>query len=156
MIPLFALHNFTLNSILRCDYGARENNFKQMYKLENLIGHIRSSKKQSKNKSIENSFFFLLLALLCDIDWTETFCAALFIAIYWTLCAYCEIISVKKTYKRWRKFMFDVGPLCELLHITSMNIVLWFQILSWHFTTTKRKACRKKIKKIFFWVRDVW
>lgn len=46
---------------------------------------------------------------------TEMFCAAIFIAIYWSLCAYCEIISLlngAKTYKRSWKFMFDVGPLC--------------------------------------------
>jgi hypothetical protein len=62
---------------------------------------------------------------------TETFlalaaAAAIFIAIYGTLCAYCEIISALKTRekmekmcRRKRKFMFDVGPLCSTLHITS-------------------------------------
>lgn len=87
-----------------------------MYKLKNLIGHISSSKKaesraRTKVSRIPLNFFSFIMLIL-----TEMFCATIFIAIYWSLCAYCEIISLlkrgkKRTKEAW-KFMFDVGPLC--------------------------------------------
>lgn len=84
---------------------------------------------------------------------TEMFCAAIFIAIYWTLCAYCEIISLLKLRKNVQKkleiyvwcwsIMF-----CAAYYIARLWILFYGSkwILSWHFATNESGEKVKKWK----------
>jgi hypothetical protein len=90
---------------------------------------------------------------------TEMFCATIFIAIYWSLCAYCEIISLLKTgQKNVQKKLVN---LCLMLvhyvalHITSRGSEDCFMALN-----TYTAFCDESEEEIgdfllLFWVRDV-
>ena len=102
-----------------------------MYKLKNLIGHQQQQQQKNgartKVSRIPLNFFSFIMLIL-----TEMFCAAIFIAIYWSLCAYCEIISAlkqAKTYKRSRNLCLMLVHYVAL-HITSRGSQYCFMDLN--------------------------
>lgn len=117
-----------------------------MYKLENLIGHIRSSsrsKKRTRTKVSQIPLIFPSLFSIIMRYWLK----CLF-AMYWTLCAYCEIISLLKiSYKGRRKFMFDVGPLCSPLHIAARLWILFYGSKYFRGILRHREGAKKRSKK---------
>jgi hypothetical protein len=127
-----------------------------MYKLKNLIGHISSKKSRARTKvsRIPLNFFSFIMLIL-----TEMFCAAIFIAIYWSLCAYCEIISLLDRDKNVQK---KPGNLCLMLvhyvalHIASRGCADCFMDLN-----TSTAVCDESGEEMqpemgdFRWVRDV-
>lgn len=117
--------------------------------LKNLIGHISNSsskKSMARTKVLRiplNFFSFIMLIL------TEMFSATIFIAIYWSLCAYCEIISLlkrAKTYKRSWKFMFDVGPLCCTAYYIARRWILFYGSKYFHGSLRRKRGEAHEIK----------